>query len=437
MINGLEGIPGSGKSYEASVFQALAALKSGRKIITNLPLVIEAFAAIEPAYRDLIEMRYAPAPVRGTWVADRIDPATGKGQAFQLFEDGRTEPPSEGARPFGTVWCYWSDWKHPETGHGPLFLVDECHVPMPRLGTQKDVMEWYKLHRHFNCDVMLMTQVFRKMCPDIAELMGMVIKVRKADVLGRPDEYIRKVHAGYRGAVIQESIRKYEPQFFQLYVSHTQGNAVLESGAADVAPLSVKLKRWSWAVYALTAVAVVTAVVLNMGDKKKPGKEVAHRAPVSVAQAAYPVGSGMAAQPVPVREAPAPLPAAEKAPVGAPAAPKGDPEPFAGKAIHLTGMMRLKGRVVYSFALSASGAVFAQITSDDLVAAGYTWDARGDCVGYLRWRGDARAVICDAPVRQAGSPDKPIVMNGGYSSDGRIVPPSHQPEQSSPRLTTM
>ena len=51
MINGLEGIPGSGKSYEATVYHVLAALQTGRLVITNLPLNVEVFAAIDPAYR--------------------------------------------------------------------------------------------------------------------------------------------------------------------------------------------------------------------------------------------------------------------------------------------------------------------------------------------------------------------------------------------------
>jgi len=271
MINGLEGIPGSGKSYEACVFQVLEALKDGCKVITNLPLDVDMYAAIDPSYRQLIEIRYVPGRVRGTWDANRVDPLTGQGQAFELFADGHSDPAPEGSRVFGTVWCYWSDWKHPKTGRGPKFMIDECHVAMPKLGTEKAVVEWYKLHRHFNIDVLLITQKFRQMSQDIAELMAMVIKVRKADVLGKPDEYIRKVHAGYRGAVIQETLRKYESHFFNLYKSHTQGNSVLESGATDVAPLSVKFKRITRAVWAGAACCV--AVAVWVGTRDAPSKD--------------------------------------------------------------------------------------------------------------------------------------------------------------------
>jgi len=440
MINGLEGIPGSGKSYEACVFQVLEALKDGCKVITNLPLNVDTYAAIDPAYRDLIEIRYVPARVRGTWDANRVDPATGQGQAFELFADGHTEPAPEGARVFGTVWCYWSDWKHPKTGRGPKFMIDECHVAMPKIGTEKAVIEWYKLHRHFNVDVLLATQKFRQMCQDIAELMAMVIKVRKADVLGKPDEYIRKVHAGYRGAVIQEGLRKYEPHFFNLYKSHTQGNSVLEAGATDVAPLSVKFRRLTRAVWGVAAVFV--AFTVWVFAREAPPKVNASGFKSAVVkedgktdfEAVKRIADRHAGEPSTAPVKPAGGPAA------GPAAPVDDvdPEPYGGKTLHLTGMMRLNGRTLYTFAVAVSGSVLASVTSEELTAAGYRWQALTDCSGYLRWGKSAKAITCDAPMRQAGSPDKPIVMNSGYGSDGRVpVTPSTAPQAPRPAITTM
>lgn len=405
MINGLEGIPGSGKSYEASVFQALVALQQGRKIITNLPLLVDAYSAIDPMYRTLIELRRLPAPIRGTWDAERLDPESGQGKAFELFEDGRTEPPQPGARVFGTVWCYYSDWKHPKTGQGPLFLVDECHVAMPKLGTEKAVIEWFKLHRHFNVDVLLCTQRFRQMSQDIAELMAMVIKVRKADILGDSDSYIRKVHAGYRGAVIQQSIRKYESHYFALYKSHTQGNSVLEAGATDVAPLSVKLKRWTRAMWAITAVAGVGAYFFWT---RTPPVPAAVKAPV-VAQGAVPVASAGKPVTAPVEGVEAsskPAAAVEK-----PVLQDGRPEPFAGLKLHLTGCVQFRGANLCTFAVAVGGRRVNQVTSAELVAAGYDWKPAGDCIGWLTWGGSVKAVVCDAPDSATGR-DKgaPVVI---------------------------
>lgn len=54
---GIEGIPGSGKSYEAVAFHILPALKNGRKVITNLPLEIEQIRIINPDWVNHIEVR--------------------------------------------------------------------------------------------------------------------------------------------------------------------------------------------------------------------------------------------------------------------------------------------------------------------------------------------------------------------------------------------
>ncbi len=51
------GSPGSGKSYEATVYQILPALQSGRKVITNLPINIHVLRAISPEYASLLEIR--------------------------------------------------------------------------------------------------------------------------------------------------------------------------------------------------------------------------------------------------------------------------------------------------------------------------------------------------------------------------------------------
>jgi zona occludens toxin len=90
MINGLEGIPGSGKSYEAVVMHVLPALKAGRKVITNLPLLVDKFSALDPSYGDLIELRTKPQKVLGVWDAEAVDDV-GNGDAFRLFSDGENQ----------------------------------------------------------------------------------------------------------------------------------------------------------------------------------------------------------------------------------------------------------------------------------------------------------------------------------------------------------
>ncbi len=420
MINGLEGIPGSGKSYEAVVYHVLEALKKGRKVITNLPLQVAMFAAIDPAYEGLIEVLVKPRPVIGVWNAAAVDDK-GNGQAYTLFEDGRKVPPGEAVSVFGHVWDYLSDWKHPETGQGPLFVIDECHVPIPQTGTDKQVVEWFKLHRHFNADVLLMTQSFRDMNQPIARLIGFLTKVRKADVFGRKDSYIRKVHAGYRGAVISTEERPYKPQFFPLYKSHTQGNSVGESSASDVAPFIVKFRRFTWAWWGITVIAAAWYLWPAADKPKKPTAAKSTSAPAPIASA------NAAGTP------PSPANAASHAVVAPPAKnasepdPDATPEPYAGKTLHLTGKITMRGESVYTFTISSAAQRVSTMDSRDLVKMGYTWQPLTDCAGTLRWEGKPKAITCDAPAMAQWSADKPIVVQTGKSSAGHAGAPSAAP----------
>lgn len=69
MQNLIVGKSGSGKGYEVCAFHILSALSQGRKVITNMPLVLEKWGAIDPSFPALIEMRKRAMPIRGTFVA--------------------------------------------------------------------------------------------------------------------------------------------------------------------------------------------------------------------------------------------------------------------------------------------------------------------------------------------------------------------------------
>lgn len=401
MINGLEGIPGSGKSYEAVAMHVLPTLKAGRLVITNLPLLRDMFGAIDSAFPALIELRTRSQPVLGVWNPEGLD-EEGNGQAFQLTGAGQADD-DKNVPVFGSVWDYYSEWKHPLTGQGPLFIIDEAHLALPSFGTSQPVIEWYKLHRHFNADVLLATQSFRDINQPIARLMGMLIKCRKADILGDKDSYIRKVHAGYRGAEISNEKRKYNPAFFSLYRSHTQGNSVAESLASDVTPMYVKLRRftkWFWVFTVLCALAVAawyfnrkpsSSTVVTVQPGGPPVVTVAPTVPSAVVPV-LPVAPGV------VR--------GQSVVLG----PNEIPEPYGGKDLHLTGRMRMKGRDVYTFLVTAASAQFGTVTDAELLRAGYTWHPFTDCAGTLRYKAISRAITCDAPEQPQGSSREPVVM---------------------------
>lgn len=419
MINGLEGIPGSGKSYEAVVFHVLQALKRGRLVITNLPLDLESFGAINPDWLHLIEIRTKPLQVRGTWDAERVP-------AFQLFApgekareespfvtDGRTATPRQGKKIFGHVWDFYTEWKA-DDGSGPLYIIDECHVGLPKIGTDAEVIEWYKLHRHFNADVLLGTQNFRDVDQSVAGLLAMLIRVRKADILGRKDSYIRKVFAGYRGAVISTDERKYQTQYFCLYKSHTQGNSVSESMASDVTPMLVQFNRFKWGWFLFSVIACVYAFWPSEPKKSTVSKPSDQWAAIKALEQAAALPAVPASGAVVVASSP-------NSPASAPAIDL-DPEPFKDQKIHLTGWMTAKGFSSHTFSVSFSGSRLFDLTKFQLLNAGYTFVPLTDCAGLIRWRDRVRTVICDSPAFASGSNAMPVVVgdtSGKSSNDSR------------------
>lgn len=408
MINFLLGASGGGKSYEAVVYHILVALQRGRKVITNLPVNVEAFAAMEPGYVDLLEVRRKPQPIMGEWYAGSdTDQEDGEPPAFRLAPPDQWRKPPAAARVFGGVWDYHDTWTHPGfgpkrkfKGQGPLFVIDEVHFPLPAKGrvdiedreqraqVQADmarVAEWFSMHRHFNVDVLLLSQSYGKVMSEILGNVQVVYRVRKNVALGSSTSYTRKVQDGLRGEVTNTSIRTYEPKYFPLYKSHTQGSSVEESNASDVRPI---WRHWSF--IGAAACVLFFLAMLASGKVGNPLKPEAAKGLPKTAQALQ--QPARATNPPTIRQKPPGAPAS--APV---AAPELDPEPFAGRGIHLTGYMEMGGRRVWSFALSQNGQRLAAITEAELVAAGYTWRGESQCSGLVTFGSRKRTVICDIP----------------------------------------
>lgn len=429
MINGLEGIPGSGKSYEGVAHHILPALKAGRKVITNLPLNIDAFAAIDPTYRLLIEIRTKPLPQIGDWNAANIAEV----EAFRLWPQDR-EPvqASENVFTFGAIWDYYSTWRGSKN-EGPLYVIDECHVALPKLGTPDSVVQWFKLHRHYNAEVLLMTQSFRDINQPIAQLIATLIKCRKADILGKKGSYIRKVHAGYRGAVIQTDEREYEKQYFGLYRSNTQSSSTAESGMTDVSPMIVKFNRFKWLWLAMSACLLVWAFWPS-SDRDVWGRKVVVASPPvqprvlgpAPGQAAtVPVSPAAQVQPVPVAAAPVSAPGQAASAAAVPVVK----DPLFGKQLHVSGDMSKQGKRVLTFVVSDGARRLFDITSDDLEDAGYQVKRLANCMATVSFESVVRPVTCDAPILNNGGQDRPIVVDAGSGarSDGRGYRPDRAP----------
>ncbi|SFE11119.1 zonular occludens toxin domain-containing protein [Paracidovorax konjaci] len=413
MINLLEGVPGSGKSYEAVTYHVIPALKAGRKVVTNLPLNLQAFRAVNPDWCELLEIRRGPQPILGSWdaeAANRGEPAylVGKfaeGVDPDLMHKGKPAAPAPmGQRLFAGVWDFYDEWRG-DGNIGPLFVIDECHVSFPREQIRKgkmtpdEVIQWFKISRHFGADVLLMTQRMKALEEDVAGLAEMHIRVRKATFLGASDKYVRKVFAGLRGGEVSSDIRPYKPEFFGFYKSHTQGAAVIEAAAQDVAPANVKWRRASYVMFGLAAVGFVWMGSKIFGKSEPPSVRPAAVASSAPRPAATVVGTGQAS--------PAPLVVGAAAPQVQRIAPVEHPEPMEARGLHLTGCLVMAGRTSCVLMVSQNGQPVFSITDADLVTMGYKWQRLADCAAIVSWRGKERTVICDLPqvgISVAGVP---------------------------------
>lgn len=407
MINLLIGISGGGKSYEAVAYHILPAVKRGRRVITNLPVNLEQFEAIEPGSSSLLEVREKTLAVRPP---ESVDYSSARGVVPRIgvlpFVDRAFANPED----FASTWV-------DADGRGPLYVVDECHLAMPRGRTSIAVEEWFSLHRHYNCDVLLITQSTAKISVAIKDNVQVCYKVRKAIALGRPDGYIRKVLDGVNGGEVSVTERKYRAEFFKLYKSHTKGVALAESAADDVAPFSVKFRRMSWAFYAVTAVLCVWAFWPSSSNPKPgpvpPGARVLldHGAAFEAAKKAgqpLPVLVGFDSPPVPAAAASA----VALAPGSAASRPVDDldPEPFKAQQIHLSGWARMGDKLIHTFVFSLAGQRLFELQEREVIAAGYTFKPLGECSGILSFNGKKRAVICDSPTVASGRNNAPVVM---------------------------
>ena len=386
MINLLLGPPGAGKSYEATVYHILPALARGRKVITNLPLNIEALSAIDATYAGLIEIRsatLAPEPKPPTIIAGRSDSAYVRTVEFSN-------------RAFANPQDYLDEWRHPE-GFGPLYVIDECHFCLPAGRTQRGVEEWYSMHRHYNVDVLLITQSFGKISRPIVDLVQVCYKVRKAVALGQNDSYIRKVLDGVKGAVVSEDVRKYKPQMFGLWRSHTHGVPALEQSASDVSSIVSRFKKIRNWFFLVVFVAVIYAFWPT--EKQPKAKPVAKSS--DLVQASLPAKSSQAESVV--------LPGQAQQPETQPE-PETEPEPFTGKLLHLTGVFTMHGKTLHTFAISSQNRRIGNTDSKELQLAGYVFAAVTPCIGNLTWKGKTRPVTCDAPDFPQATNDRPVVV---------------------------
>lgn len=357
MINFMLGSLGGGKSYEAVVFHVLPALKAGRKIITNLPLKVDYIYSVLPEAIGLIQI---------------------------------VEPTADNPIPFSTLKDYGDTWRRedddPDKRIGPLYIIDECHKALPRGSTRRDVNEWFAESRHELCDVLLLTQSYGKISRDIVDLVQLVYRVRKNVALGSNTTYVRKVQDGVRGQVVNTTIRSYDPAYFKFYRSHTKSNAAaVEAYANDVKPF------WQhWSVIGCGLCLLLFITLASTGKLNLFGSlNQKDRLPAKPAAAAIPTAI----------TAPAglPRPQGKDSHRGKDSEPTLPTHPFYRVELHIAGFITSGEKWLYNISASQNGQPQFQMTSEDLLAAGYQLEVVAPCAMKIRYQEFTDYLTCDAP----------------------------------------
>lgn len=192
------GLMGSGKSYEVVTSVILPAIKKGRRVVTNIAgLNLDEFARISDIEKDQIQIvnvshEAVEKPefwlTDGTGITSTIQP----GDLVCLDE----------------IWRFFDGFKKP---------IDPC-------------MNFVRMHRHFahpetgvTCDLVLITQDVMDIGPSVRRVVEETYRMSKLTAVGRPDRYRVDVFSGGQKKDKLRSIqRKYNPDLFSLYKSHSQ-----------------------------------------------------------------------------------------------------------------------------------------------------------------------------------------------------------------------
>lgn len=355
-VNTLLGVPGSGKSYEAVAFHIIPALEDGRKVVTNLPLNLQHF---EKVYgKDILKL-------------------------IRIIT-----PTAQNSIPFKNISDWNDDWKDEETGQACLFVVDECHRPLPRGGTSIDVEEWFAEHRHKGYDVLLITQSYGKVSKSICDIIHIVYRVRKNIALGSSKSYIRKVQDGLRGEVVNTAIRKYDPKYFPFYQSHTQSNkSIDEAFAKDIIPI---WRNWTF----IGALILIPLGLYFLLSRPMPFNQVTNQTVKPLTEQIKQAAPNIA--PVSPQVQPQPELMQSKTEDDQKISAS---HPFYKLQMHIGGFLESedKKRFMYNILLSQNGQVMSTITDKDLLRAGYSVEAMGSCVFKVSYKNYYDYIICDSP----------------------------------------
>lgn len=381
MIHGISGKTGGGKSYEAVVRHIIPTItEHKRKVVTNLPLNVNHFCDVYGEYcRELIQL------VDG-----------------EFHNYG-------GERPFSKKEHYlqFKDWEN-EQGNRVYFFIDECHLALGSGSTDKEVKEFYSMHRHYGFDIMLITQNFRKVDRDIKDLVSNHYRAIKKSMMGQDDKYILKVHDGSsstNSTVVATHEREYEKKYFKFYKSHTMSDqSVKEAAPSDIQVWWKNKFIYLSGVFLLIFLMFVSKIIVDSSDDEKPTAIQASTINKPNLPSSRPISpNGQVITQQLTKKQIADLKELEeiRAQRRLELEKESKRHPFYKVGLHITGWAEYMNRGVitknYYIAASQNGQHQFEISLRDLVLAGYTVIVKSGCSIEISYKDYHDFITCDSP----------------------------------------
>jgi len=191
-----EGLPGSGKSYEAAVNQIIPALLKGRKV----------FAYIE----GLNHQKFAEVTSLSLERVNELLVPLTKEQVPTIYAHVQNDS---------------------------LVIIDELQdfFPSHKKQLTPEITEFVTQHRHRGIDIVAMGQSHKDFSVLWKRRIDMLISFMKRDALGMPTSYtwVTKKLQGERFIKIRSGSGKYDPKYFGLYASHNDGVEAIDIHTDD------------------------------------------------------------------------------------------------------------------------------------------------------------------------------------------------------------
>jgi zona occludens toxin len=394
MINFMGGLPGGGKTYEAVVNHIIPALtRDKRKVITNLPM-----------NKDLIRSLYPEIDIENL-----LELVEGE---FHNFG---------GERPFSKVEHYlqYEEWSN-NKNQKAYFFIDEAHLSIPTGTCDQKLKEFFTVHRHYGFDIMFISALGSDIDRNVRNLIDNMFIATKLGALGMDKKYALRTYVKFsirppRNSMISERIRKYEPEYFPYYQSHTKSNsAVSEATMGDVKKFFHYKFFW---VMCFSFLLSFFAVIFLISTHVLSGEDEINDNPfnnksVTMSQS---LSGGQLNSVTMSQKSQSSKPQNNLVGMGSNRRTESKYHPYDKLKLHVSGWSEFKeyGRNVkeYYFDVTKNGRYLFQLKLTDLRLAGYEVYIKGNCLVQLVFDSYSDFITCDIPAVNEPSPLDAIDVN--------------------------